>query len=114
MNSIYLFYFALCIPFVLSLDPGVTYSAVYDVNTKSWSITRGIAKDWYAWGKYEATINETGWNVLDVVTNHNKEDDLQAYAAGLIEVRFLTLTRYKANYIFYCSHFSLLKDGFLQ
>jgi len=45
-----------------------------------------------AWGKFDDTINTTGWSTLEIHSNASVADDAQAYAAGVLESS-LTLQR---------------------
>jgi len=45
-----------------------------------------------AWGKFDDTINSTGWSTLEIHSNASQPDDAQAYGAGVLESS-LTLTR---------------------
>ncbi|KAH6925052.1 hypothetical protein HPB50_000212 [Hyalomma asiaticum] len=48
-----------------------------------------------AWGNFRNDINETGWSRLQIESNGHVQDDLQAYAAGVLEAN---LTRQVMEY----------------
>jgi hypothetical protein len=45
-----------------------------------------------AWGKFDDTIDSTGWSTLEIHSNASQPDDAQAYGAGVLESS-LTLKR---------------------
>ncbi len=63
------------------------WSAVYNATTNTWRVLRGKHKDWVAWANYQESRFQIGWDVLDVTSSPNFSDELQAYAAGYLEVR---------------------------
>jgi hypothetical protein len=41
--------------------------------------------DCAAYGEYNTTANQTGWNVLTITSNASRSDDVQAYMVGFLE-----------------------------
>jgi hypothetical protein len=49
---------------------------------EKWEFVDGMVADGRAWVKYQNTVNQTGWGVLDIKVNGSYPADQQAYAAG--------------------------------
>lgn len=67
------------------------HATVFLDNQGQFSVQRGIINKvrGVAWGVFDENLNLTGWSSLDIQTNSNYSDDLQAFAAGFVE-GFLT------------------------
>ena len=63
-------------------------SVYYNSDTLEWIIIKGddFISGAYAWSIYKESVNVTGWDVIDIVTNSSNPDLDQAYAAGYLEV----------------------------
>ncbi|XP_061115760.1 putative phospholipase B-like 2 [Conger conger] len=61
------------------------YSAVLDRQTGILSLLPGFRNDFVAWANFTDDIMQTGWAHLEVSTNSQYNDSLQAYAAGAVE-----------------------------
>lgn len=68
-----------------SFSPFLKYTAVKD-SSGHWSIEVGSGGS--AWGEWRDFLPSTGWTILDIVSNPKEADDIQAYAAGFVEVIF--------------------------
>jgi len=65
------------------------HASVY-YNQGVWSINEGKDDNAVAWCRFSPSMNETGWDVIEVVSNSSYSDNLQAYGSGFLEAGLTT------------------------
>ncbi|OWF46224.1 putative phospholipase B-like 2 [Mizuhopecten yessoensis] len=88
-DMLYLFLFCLFFAAVCNgrehSAPSVAYVS-YDINRHDYTIVDSTEPgNFVAKGVFRNEVNTTGWSLLEVSTSESYSDDVQAYAAGLVE-----------------------------
>lgn len=73
---------------LIAIVQGYFFSAVvHDTSLLQVKLVNGYDQsNGVAWASFQQTMNQTGWDVLQISTNASASDDLQAFSAGYIEV----------------------------
>lgn len=62
-----------------------TASVTWDQSSNKYSLHKGVVQDYVAMGAFRNEINSTGWSYLNVSTIQKFPNEVQAYAAGIVE-----------------------------
>ncbi|XP_076841458.1 putative phospholipase B-like 2 isoform X1 [Brachyhypopomus gauderio] len=70
-------------------------SAIFDKKTGNVYVKGGFQSDFVAFANFTDDIRNTGWSYLEVVTNGEYNDTVQAYGAGVVEAAVTSQLIYK-------------------
>ncbi|KAK7934079.1 hypothetical protein WMY93_004975 [Mugilogobius chulae] len=88
-------------------------SVVIDKSSGQLVIVDGFHEDFVAWANFTDVIKTTGWSFLEVTTNNQYNDSIQAYAAGAVEAAVTSPLIYKHwmnTLMDYCGPFKAQSD----
>lgn len=103
-----------------TLEPGSSRLVITDGTPPLADFTNPAAQSPVAWASFQDDIQNTGWGYLEVESNPNVTDDIQAYAAGALEAyltRQLMENQWENMFAHYCDNqteFCARLNGFLQ
>ncbi|XP_019722492.1 putative phospholipase B-like 2 [Hippocampus comes] len=97
------------LPVLNNLARAEVQTAVIDKITGQLSLLEGYREDFVAWANFTDDIQTSGWAFLEVTTNSQYNDSIQAYAAGAVEAAVTSQLIYKHwmnTLMGYCGPFS--------
>lgn len=103
-----------------TLEPGSSRLIITDGTPPSADFSNPTGLIPVAWASFQDDIQNTGWGYLEIESNFNVTDDVQAYAAGALEAhltRQLMENQWENMFAHYCDNqteFCAKLNGFLQ